>query len=140
MRLIAAGVAGELWGGATFGSKTRGSSPHTRPTEDLHFAQRTLGGWVGEWFDDPRRMRPGSSTDEIVLAKMICENTARKLNRDPTFLFFEELAAVKAILNANRPAHEALAARLMRKSTIGPNALKKYLTGVKLASVDERSA
>ena len=46
--LIASGIANELWGGATFSCKTWQSTPYTTPIEDLRFAQRTLGGWLGE--------------------------------------------------------------------------------------------
>ena len=71
---------------------------------------------------------------------MICENAARKLNADPRALFRDQVRAVRGILNANPSVHKALSARLLRKSTIGPDALKRYLKGVKHAAAVERLA
>lgn len=125
------GVVGEVWGGATFGTKTWECSSHTDPKKDLEFVRHVLGGWVAEWFDDIRRMRPVSSLDEIVVAKMSCGNAARKLGEDPATLFVKQIGAVKAILDDNRATHAALTARLMRKSSIGPNAINRLPQNVR---------
>jgi hypothetical protein len=125
------GVAvGEIWGGATFATKSWACSSLTDPKKDLEFVQHLLGGWIGEWFDI-RCMRPGSSLDEIALAKMTCGYVAHKLGEDPAMLFIDQLGAVRDILVANAPAHTALTARLMRKSSIGPNAIKRFLQNVR---------
>ena len=125
------GVAvGEMWGGATFATKSWECSPHTDPGEDLRFVQHLIAGWVGEWFDDTRCMRPASSLDEIVVAKMTCGYVAHKLGGDSATLFTNQIWAVQAILAANRVTHAALTARLMRKSSIGPNAIKRFLQNV----------
>ena len=119
-----------LWGGATYAPLTWRSDPHSSPDEDLLCAGNWLAGWCGEWAHDPSAMRQGSSLDEILLAQMAIANAARKTGEAPEILFVKQIAAVVGVLRANRAAHEALAARLMRKSTIGSDALKQLLQGV----------
>jgi hypothetical protein len=127
------GVAAEIWGGATFATKSWACGPHSDPKEDLKFVQHVLGGWIGEWFDDASQMRPASSLDEIVLAKMTCGCVAHKLGKDAATLFVDQIGAVNAILVANKATHAALTARLMRKTSIGPNAIKRLLQNVRRA-------
>ncbi len=119
-----------FWGGATYAPLTWRSDPCTSPGEDLLCASNWLAGWCGEWAHNLNAMRIGSSLDEIVLAQMAVSNAARKTGEAQEVLFAEQLAAVVGVLRANRAPHENLAARLMRKSTIGPNALKQLLQGV----------
>lgn len=125
------GVAAEIWGGATFATKSWACGPHSDPKDDLKFVQHVLGGWIGEWFDDASQMRPASSLDEIVLAKMTCGYVAHKLGEDSATLFTNQIWAVQAILAANKATQAALTARLMRKSGIGPNAIKRFLQNVR---------
>jgi hypothetical protein len=126
------GVAvGEMWGGATFGTKSWACGPYTNPAADLKFVQHLIGGWVAEWANDASQMRPASSLDEIVVAKMSCAAAAHKLGEDDATLFIDQLGAVRDILVANKSAHAALTARLMRKSSIGPDAIKRFLQNVR---------
>jgi hypothetical protein len=125
------GVAAEIWGGATFATKSWACGPHSDPKEDLKFVKHVLGGWIGEWFDDASQMRPASSLDEIVLAKMTCGYVAHKLGEDSATLFTNQIWAVQAILAANKATHAALTARLMRKSGIGQNAIKRLLQNMR---------
>lgn len=126
------GVAvGEMWGGATFAAKSWECSPRSDPKEDLRFVQHVLGGWVAEWFDNATLMRPASSLDEIALAKMTCGYVAHKLGEDAATLFVKQIGAVKAILDDNRATHAAVTARLMRRSTLGPDSIKGLLQSVR---------
>jgi hypothetical protein len=81
--------------------------------------------------DKVRCMRPGSSLDEIALAKMTCGYVGPKLGEDPAMLFIDQLGAVRDILVANSATHAAMSARLMRKSSIGPDAIKRFLQNVR---------
>jgi hypothetical protein len=123
-------VAVEFWGGATYAPGVFKSDPYTSPEEDLLFARILIAGWCGEWANDLRAMREGSSLDEIVLARMATANAAPKMAEPDQALFAKQIDVVVCTLRANREAHEALAARLMRKSTVGPDALKRLLKGV----------
>jgi hypothetical protein len=125
------GVVAEIWGGATFATKSWECSPRSDPKEDLRFVQHVLGGWVAEWFDNASRMRPASSLDEIVVAKMTCGYVAPKLGEDAATLFAKQIAAVKDILDDNSATHAALTARLRRKSSLGPDAIKRFLQNVR---------
>ena len=125
------GVGTELWGGGVRGTFAWQIGPESDPNEDLKVAARMLGGWVGEWFDDRARMRPGSSIDEIVLGQMVVNGAAQKLRADPEVLLNGLIGVIVDVLKANRAAHEAIAMRLMRKSTIGADGLKRFLEDVR---------
>jgi hypothetical protein len=131
-RARALGSAGEVWAGVTSATKTRECGPHTDPREDLKIVWRVIGGWVGE-FSYSGRVRVGSSLNEIVVAQMVCHAAALKLGEDSPTLFINQIGVVKDILVANKATHEALTARLMRRSSIGPNALKTFLKNVRRA-------
>ena len=129
------GVKEGLWSGATYAPLRGRSDPYTSPDEDLLCARHWLAGFCGEWAHDLGALRQGSSLDEITLAQMACSNAARKLGEAQEVLFVEQIAVVVDVLRANRAAHEALAARLMRKSTVGPDALKRLLKDVHTPSI-----
>jgi hypothetical protein len=135
----ALGVAVELWGGTTRAQGLLKSDPYSSPEEDLLFVRTLISGWCGEWAHDARAMREGSSLDEIVMARMAIANAARKTGGPGQALFAKQIDVVVGILRANRRAHEGLAARLMCKSTIGPDALKRFLKDIRAAASNCRS-
>jgi hypothetical protein len=127
------GVAGDHWGGHTIWSDRDAlheSTPDSDPQADLNAARHALAGFAGEWFDDETRLRFGSSADEITFAMMLVQNAGRKLGENAGGLFSKTLTEVTGTLRANREAHAALAARLMRKSTLNENALRPFLAHI----------
>jgi hypothetical protein len=127
------GVADGFWGGAIYALRPWNWGSCAPPEENLLSARDLIAGWCGEWAHDPRGLRGarrGSSLDEILLAQMALGHAARKTGVDPGVLLAEQIGAVVGTLRANRAAHEALAARLMRKSTIGPDALERFLKDI----------
>ena len=134
------GVAVEFWGGVTRAPVVLKSDPYFSLEEDLLFARTFIAGWCGEWAHDPRAMREGSSLDEIVLARMAIANAARKTGETLGGPVMEQIGAVIGILRANRPAHQVLAAQLMRKSTVGPDALKRLLRDVHIPAAAQPAA
>ena len=134
----ALGVTGGTWGGATRSPKPWEWNSCTPPEGILLYVQSIISGWCGEWAHDPRGMlgaRLGSSLDEILLAQIALNHMAEKTGVDPKATFDEQIRIVVGVLRANRTAHEALAARLMRKSTVGPDALKRLLKDVHTPSL-----
>jgi hypothetical protein len=137
------GVAEGFWGGAIHAPRPWNWGSCAPPEEDLLSAQDLIAGWCGEWAHDLRGLRGarrGSSLDELLLAQMALAHAARKTGAAQEVLFIEQLKTVVGVLRANRAAHEALAARLMRKSTIGPNALKQFLKDVRAPASSARQS
>jgi hypothetical protein len=118
------------WHGETqLGAQTCGITTDSPPSLRLRLARSTLAGLVGELEFTPELWHPGSSLDELILAKGLCLNAAQDLGELPERVLIATWRRTAEILRRRSGAMHGIAGVLMRESRIRGVKLQKALGG-----------
>jgi hypothetical protein len=97
---------------------------------DLRVAESKMAGVAAEYLFD-LDFRPGSSIDEIAIARSIVEGVAFKMGRDPALVLAETWITVISRLKMHERIVREIASRLRRKRSIDARDLKLLLAPIK---------
>jgi hypothetical protein len=115
------------WVGETDTGQRWKSDTTTSPQQDFKQACCVSAGVLAEVLFDPANFRHASSLDEIVIAKMVASNAARKTRRHAADVLDEVISVTGGILTRNADVVREMAADLQRYGAVRKSRLRWLL-------------
>jgi hypothetical protein len=113
------------------------TGPDTPPGEDLKNACTQIAGWMAEVLFDHDNLRPGSSLDEVIKARLLSSNFSHKTGADPKQVLMWICSITCSILKKNESVVREIASILDRDGVIRREALSAILANVERPSLAE---
>jgi hypothetical protein len=121
------------WGGNTAASSPWTAHPASDPVADLRRARFTIAGLTAEMVHLGDGYRKGSSLDELLTAKRLCNLASSKVGRSVNELLCEQFTEVEAVLKRFWPETLLLAITLDRRHQVTGVKLEEMLRPVREA-------